>query len=61
MVMLLLFYSLVEHHVKFHTFIQIFRMLHKMAPSYLQGLFKYSIDVTGHHGRNSNRLYVPQL
>ena len=31
-----------------------------MAPSYLQGLFKYSIDVTGHPGQNSNCLYVPQ-
>ena len=53
-------YSLVERR-KFHTLIQIFRILHKMAPSYLQGLFKYSSDVTGHPGRNLNRLYVPQV
>ena len=53
------FYSLVEH-CKFHTLMQIFRILHKMTPSYLQGLFKYSIDVTGHPGCNSNCLRVPQ-
>ena len=53
-------YSLVERH-KFHTLIQIFRILHKMAPSYLQKLFKYSSDVTGHPGRIFNRLYVPQV
>ena len=32
-----------------------------MAPPYLQGLFQYSTDVTGHHGCNPNRLYVPQV
>ena len=53
-------YSLVERH-KFHTLIQIFRILYKMTPSYLQGLFKYSSDVTGHPGRNFNHLYVPQV
>ena len=29
-----------------------------MAPSYLQELFKYSIDVIGHHDRNSNQLAI---
>ena len=32
-----------------------------MAPPYLQGLFQYSTDVTGHHDHNPNRLYVPQM
>ena len=32
-----------------------------MAPSYLQGLLKYSIDVTDHDGCNSTRLYVLQV
>ena len=32
-----------------------------MAPSYLQGLFQYSTDGAGHHGRNPNHLYVPQV
>ena len=32
-----------------------------MAPSYLQGYIKYSIDATGHDGCISNRLYVPQV
>ena len=54
------FFSLVEHH-KLHTLVQIFRIFHKMPPTYLQGLFKYSIDVIGHHGCNSNRLYIPQV
>ena len=53
-------YSLVERR-KFHTLIQIFKILHNMVPSYLQGLFKNSSDVTGNPGRNFNRLYVPQV
>ena len=53
-------YSLVERR-KFRTLIQIFKILHKMVPSYLQGLFKYSSDVTGNPGRNFNPLYVPQV
>ena len=32
-----------------------------MAPPYLQGLFQYSTDVTGHHDHNPNCLYVPQM
>ena len=54
------YYSLVGHH-KFHALVYIFRLLHNMAPPYLQGLFQYSIDVTGHHDHNPNCLYVPQV
>ena len=39
------YYSLVERQ-KFHTLAQIYGILHKMAPLYLQRLFKYSIHVT---------------
>lgn len=54
-------YSLIVLSILLDTLVQIFRILHKMAPPYLQGLFQYSIDVTGHYGRNLHRLYVPQV
>ena len=36
-------------------------MLLKVAPPYLQGLFQYFTYVTGHHIRNLNHLYIPQV
>ena len=54
------FYSLVECR-KFHTLVQVFRILHEMAPPYLQGLFQYSVAVAGQHSRNPSCLYVPQV
>ena len=44
-----------------HPLVQVFRILHKMAPPYLWGLFQYSATVTGHHSHNPSRLYVPQV
>jgi len=49
----------VEDHT-YHTALQVFKILHNISPTYLQGgLFSYAIDVTGHVGRNPHRLYVP--
>ena len=33
---------------RYHTAIQVFKSIHKSASSYLQGVFNYSKDVTGH-------------
>ena len=44
-------YSLVERR-KFHTIIQIYKILHKLAPMYLHNMFDYAITVTGRMNRN---------
>ena len=46
---------------RFHTAAQIFRILNKLSPPYLHPTFKYAVSVTGHAGRNVNRLYVPAI
>ena len=45
----------------YHTAIQVFKILHNFSPTYLQGLFSYTSNVTGHIGRNPHRLYVPGI
>ena len=44
---------------KFHTAMQVFKVLHNISPAYLRGLFSYTTDDTGYTGRNPHRLYVP--
>ena len=44
-----------------HTAIQVFKILHNFSPTYLQGLFSYTSNVTGHIGRNPHRLYIPGI
>ena len=46
---------------RFHTAVQIFKSLHQSSPSYLHNIFHYSKDITGHVGRNINRLFVPRI
>ena len=53
-------YSLVER-CKFHTIMQIYKILHKLAPMYLHNMFDYAITVTEHMNRNVHRLFVPQI
>ena len=53
-------FTLVERR-KFHTAIQIFKSIHQKLPSYLHNIFHYSRDITGHIGRNINRLFVPRV
>ena len=45
----------------FHTIIQVFKILHNFVPVYLRDMFKFSVDVTGHVGRNSHRLFIPRM
>ena len=46
---------------RYHTAIQVYKSIRKSSPSYLQGIFEYSKDVTGHVGRNINRIFVPRV
>ena len=53
----------VNHSLKdcreYHTAVQIYNVLNKLSPSYLQDIFKYSVSVTNHIGRNKNHLFIP--
>ena len=40
---------------------QIYKMLHKLAPIYLYNMFDYAITVTGRMNRNVHRLFVLQI
>ena len=53
-------FSLTERR-KFHTTVQIYKILHKLAPMYLLNMFNYAITVTGRVNRNIHRLFVPQV
>ena len=37
------------------------RFILPTAPLYLHNIFQYSKDITGHIGRNINRLFVPRI
>ena len=45
----------------YHRAIQVFKILNNFSPTYLQGLFSYTSNVTSHIGRNPHRLYVPGI
>ena len=49
--------SLMERRT-FHTAVQVFKILHEIAPPYLHGMFRYALDISGRVGRNPLRLYV---
>ena len=53
-------YSLTER-CKFHTSIQIYKILHKLAPVYHHNMFNYAVTITGLVNRNVHRLFVPQV
>ena len=46
---------------RFHTATQIYRILHKLSPSYLHSTFSYAVSITGRTGRNVHQLYVPSM
>ena len=46
---------------RFHAAIQVYRVLHKLSPSYLHDTFHYAVDITSHTGRNLYRLFVPRV
>ena len=52
--------TLVERR-QFHTAIMVYRILHRLSPTYLQDTFKYTTTVTSHVGRNRYRLFVPRV
>ena len=43
------------------TAVQVFKILNKISPPYLHGIFSYVVDVTGRSGRNLHRLFVPSV
>ena len=45
----------------FHTAVKVFKILHKLAPPYLHGMFQYASAVSGHTRRNPLRLLVPSI
>ena len=53
-------YSLTER-CQYHTILQLYKILHKMAPAYLHDMFSYTSSITGHEGRNAHRFFVPQI
>ena len=46
---------------QFHTSIQIYKILHKLAPIYLHNMFNYAVNITGRVNRNVHRLFVPRV
>ena len=52
--------TLVERR-RFHTAIQVYKILKRLSPSYLLSTFRSALSVTGHAGRNVHRLYVPAV
>ena len=51
-------YTLLERR-RFHSLIQIYKVLHRISPPYLLHLFHYAKDVTTRQGRNPHCLFVP--
>jgi len=45
----------------YHTAIQVYRSLHKIAPSYLHDTFNYAVDITGRVARNAHCLFVSRV
>lgn len=52
--------TLAEHR-RFHTAIQIYKILSQLSPSYLYSTFRFAISVKDHAGRNVHYLYVPAM
>ena len=53
-------YTLLECR-RFHSLVQIYKILHRVSPPYLFNLSRYARDVTDHQGRNPHHLYVPHV
>ena len=45
----------------FHTALQVFKIVNRISPPYLHGVFLFAVDVTGRSSRNVHRLYVPSV
>ena len=40
---------------------QVYKILHKLAPLYLHDMFAYATSITGRVGRNVHGLFIPQI
>ena len=45
----------------YHAAIQVYRVLHKLSPSYLNATFHYAVDITSRTGQNLYCLFVPRV
>ena len=57
LIMLVLLKSLWQNAATFNQY----KILHQLVPVYLQDMFTYSANVTGHASRNSYRLFIPRM
>jgi len=46
---------------RFHTAVQVFRVIHKFFPTYLRDRFINAAAYTGRSGRNKDRLFISQV
>ena len=46
---------------RFHTAVQVFKVLYQLCPGYLRDWFVFAEAHTGHSGRNNCRLFIPQI
>jgi len=46
---------------RFHTAIQIYKVLHHLLPPYLHDTFQYAVDITGRASRNIYHLFVSRV
>ena len=46
---------------RFHTIVQVYKILHQLVPVYLQDMFTFSEKVTDYVSRNSHRLFIPRM
>ena len=44
--------------IRFHTAIQVYKILHNLSPSYLNDKFRYSVDITAHASQNIHCLFI---
>ena len=45
----------------FHTAVQVYKVLHIVSPSYMNGTFHYAFDITSCTGQNLYHLFVPRV
>ena len=50
-----------SQHRRFHTVIQIYKILTKRSLSYLHSTFRTAVSVTGRAGHNAHGPYVPAV
>jgi len=46
---------------RFHAAVQVFKVLHKLLPSYMNDTFHYAVDITSRTGQNFYHLFVPRV